>query len=162
MTPRQCGKRHATVASLIITGNGILPVHCECRLTFTIDVLRYCYVVAIQYTSLHVRIAISASTMHYFYTGQNPLFYQHADNPSATGCATWYIPANEPQILELEHLKPTSKTISTWKMTTADTLHVTSSGAIFAECGQNKSNSCLPSLNSWKVNTFYRVVYTIN
>ena len=139
MTPRQCGKSHATVASLIITGNGILPVQCECRLTFTIDVLRYCYVVAIQYTNLHVRIAISASTMHCFYTGQNPLFYKHADNPSATVCATWYIPANEPQILELEHLQPTSKIISTWKMTTADTLHVTSSAPFLQNVAKIKA-----------------------
>ena len=52
---------------------------------------------------------------------------------SATGCATWYIPANEPQILELEDLKPTSKTISTWKWREPTHIHVTALGAIFAE-----------------------------
>ena len=105
----------------------------------------------IQYTSLHVlRIAILiSSTMHCFYSGLKSTILQAASIiVRATGCATWYIPANEPQILELEYLKPTSKTISTWKMARADMVHVTSSGAIFAADGQIKSNSCLPSLNS--------------
>ena len=97
--------------------------------------------------------------MHCFYSGLKSTDLQADNLVSATGCATWYIPANEPQILELEDFKPTSQTISTWKMTRAD---MYMSAPFLPNDGQIKSNSCLTSLNSWKVKTFYRVVYTIN